>query len=270
MKLTGAGLLGGLAPRSIATSTQLSTTTPGREFHGSDLSGWKRCLGDGIFTASGEVPVNAGDIDTLNFGSYSELQANIHTRRIMAHNITTRRIRDRQGLNYRFRSSFQFSLPYLPEKGNYDLNAQTLEGGMFVWDGAVTRLDYGLAFQWMLNPGGTVDAEFGTMRCWTSSGAGRWENVGYLEPDTAWHTVRLFFDIREQTTYFTIDDQHYPTCFTAIPKPASWGREIAPGLQMEIISLFPGERGRGALHKAEFKDWIWTWEPYGACDSPTG
>jgi hypothetical protein len=261
-------LLGELASRSATASAQ--SDAPGREFHGSDLSGWKRCLGDGVYTAPGEAPVNAGDIDTLNLGSYSELQANIHAQRIMAHNITTRRIKDRLGLSYRFNGSFQFRLPYLPEKGDYDLNAQTLEGGMFVWDGAVTRLDYGLGFQWMLNPGGAIDADFGTMRCWTSTGGGRWENVGYLEPDTSWHTAGLLFDLQQQTTSFTIDDQHYPTCFTATPKPASWGREIAPGLQMEIISLFPGERGRGALHKAEFKDWIWTWEPNSACNSSSG
>jgi hypothetical protein len=182
----------------------------------------------------------------------------------MAHNVTYLRIPDVLGLSYIYTGGFQFRLPFIPEMGNFELNAQSLEGGMFVWDGAATRLDYGLAFQWILNPWDTEDAKFGTMRCWTDTGDGQWDNVGYLEPDTAWHEVKLVLDIQRQTTAFLIDGSHFPTCFTSTPKPADWGAEIAPGLQVEIVSLYPGEVN-GALHKAEFRDWYWNWESYNPC-----
>jgi len=261
-KLSGIGLLGGIKPDLHPETKDTGPAGIARELHGTDLSGWKQVLGDGIYAGPGEPAVCEADIETVHFGSYSELRANVHSRRIMAHNITYQRITDHLALQYAYSAGFQFRLPYLPEKGNHELNAQTIEGGIFAWDGADTRRDYGLGFQWILNPKGSPEAKFGTVRCWTDPGGGRWENVGYLQPDTDWHAVRLHFDIRNQTTAFTINGNTYPACFTSSPKPASWGRELAAGIQVEIISIFPGKRGSGALHKAEFKDWSWTWEPF--------
>jgi hypothetical protein len=263
IKLSGVGLLGGLPIHSLKDSKVSSLNLTAREFHGADLSGWKKVLGDGIYAEPGEPAVNNTDIDTLHYGSYSELQANVHARRIMAHNITYQRIQDAFGLRYNYSAGFSFRLPYLPVKGKLDLNAQTLEGGIFVWDGANTRLDYGLGFQWMLNPGGSRDAKFGTMRCWTDTNGGSWENIGYSEPDTVWHELGLCFDMQKQTTAFTIDGIRYPACFTSTPKPANWGRGVLAGIQVEIISIYPGTIP-GAEHKAEFKDWHWNWEPFGA------
>jgi hypothetical protein len=186
----------------------------------------------------------------------------------MAHNITFSRVMDDAAFEYIHTAGYEFRLPYLPDTGNTDLNGQTLEGGLFIWDGAATRLDYGLAFQWILNPWGTGVAEFGTIRCWTDitdDDGDRWQNVGYLEPDTSWHELRLVFDCRRQTTALTIDGNHYPCCHTATPKPAEWGTEIAARLQAEIVSLYVCEQGDGLLHKAEFRNWFWLWESYSPC-----
>lgn len=261
-----AGLMA--APKVNASSTAESIVT-GRSFDGTDLSGWDAVLGDGIFSAPGEPPVTDADIATVHQGSYSELQANISKRRIMAHNITVNRMVDATAFSFIHHFGFEFQLPYLPATTNTELNAQTLESGLFIWDGSGTRLDYGLAFQWMLNPwGGGDNFAFGDLRCWTDKEGGQWQKVGELDPVTIWgegeddwHEVEMVLDFRRQTTSLKIGGVYYPSQFTAIPKPEDWGTETAPGIQVEIISLWPGD-GEGALHKARFKDWYWIWEPY--------
>src|SRR3990172_6962638 len=63
----------------------LSTSAPflERDYQGSDLEGWEVVVGDGIYNAPGEAPVNADDIESENYGGYSEIRANIQTRRVM-------------------------------------------------------------------------------------------------------------------------------------------------------------------------------------------
>ena len=218
-------------------------------------------VGDGVYTAPGEPPITQNDIATIHYGTYSELQANILKRRIMAHNITYRRITESTALDFVHTFECKFVLPYLPSTGNTTLNAQTIEGGLFIWDGRTTRLDYGLGFQWGLNPWDRL----GELRCWTDIGGGQWRPVGYLAPDLSWHTLKIVFDFRRQTTALLIDEKHYPSRFTGTSKPAEWGTEIAAGVQIEIISVYPGELGNGAMHKAHFKDWLWLWEPSNSC-----
>lgn len=237
-----------------------------RDYSGADFSTWRVALGDGIYAAPGEGPVTADDIATYNYGTHSLLVANTNKRGIMAHNITVLRMVAEDAFNYVHICGYKFRIPYIPSTGNTDLNAQTLEGGFFIWDGGNTRLDYGLAFQWMLNPWGGDDFAFGDLRCWTGFGVGAWQKVGQIEVDTAWHEIRFVFDFRRETTAMVIDGRHFPSCFTATEKDESWSSSTEPGLQAEIISLWPGFDGaNGALHKAEFRDWYWLWEPYGAC-----
>jgi hypothetical protein len=231
-------------------------------FKGSDFLDWEVALGDGVYAAPGEPEVTINDIETINHGGYSELKANIHKRRIMAHNITFKRIIDEHALDVVHTCGYGFRLPYLPATSNQEMNPQTIEGGLFIWDGSDTRLDYGMAFQWALNPWGGTDFNYGDIRCWTSDNGGSWVKVGDLTPDTSWHTVTFVFDFRRETTEFKIDSIHYPSNFSQTIKPASWGTEIAARLQAEIISLDPGEQGNGTLHIAEYKDWNWIWEPY--------
>jgi len=263
-----AGLMA--APRVNASSTAENVVT-GKSFGGTDLLGWDTVLGDGIFNALGEPPVTVADIATVHQGSYSELQANIFKRQIMAHNITVNRMVDAAAFSFIHHFGFKFQLPYLPATTNTELNAQTLEGGLFIWDGSGTRLDYGLAFQWMLNPWGGNDFAFGDLRCWTDNESAPWQKVGQIDPTTVWgegeddwHEVEMVLDFQRQTTSLKIAGARYPSQFTAIPKPADWGTETAPGIQVEIISLWPGD-GEGTLHKARFKDWYWIWEPYSPC-----
>jgi hypothetical protein len=252
--VTAGGLLG-CAPTNIKAMLTTSPL-PEREYQGSDFDGWEVVVGDGIYNAPGENPVSEDDIETVNYGSYSELRANIRQRTIMAHNITFKRIIDDSAFRFIHTCGYKFKLPYLPSKNNTDLNGQTIEGGIFIWDGGGTRLDYGLAFQWIINP--WLD-NFGEILYWTGE---QWTPAGYLEPDISWHEIKMVFDFARETTALLIDGDHYPSQFTETPKPDTWGTETAARLQAEIISLYPDGQENEFLHKAHFKDWNWTWEPY--------
>lgn len=248
------------------TSLGLVTSKPyglsTRVYQGVNFAGWEIVVGDGIYAAPGELPVNLNDIQTANYSTHSELRANVQRRRIMAHNITFKRVIDDLAFRYVHICGFRFRLPYVPSIDNFELNAQTLEGGLFVWDGSGTRLDYGMGFQWLLNPWMN---NFGEMRTWRDINGGQWESVGYLKPDTVWHEIRFTVDFRIETTSLKIDGVRYPSCFTATPKPEYWGPETAARLQAEIVSVYPEPSGIRAMHKAEFKDWTWTWEFQASC-----
>jgi hypothetical protein len=253
--IAGTLLRGG--SRVPAQAAPATACTPTKRYQGRDLSGWEVVLGDALYARAGEDPVTLDDIDTVHAGSYSELYANVRRRVIMAHNITFKRIVDDEAFQHIHTATFPFRLPYLPVADeNADLNAQTLEGGLFVWDGGGTRLDYGIAFQWGLNPWD----RFGEVRAWTDANGGEWAAVGHLEPDTEWHEVKMAIDYPRQTTALWIDNAHYMTRYTATPKPETWGTETAARLQVEIVSIYPEPRGLRAMHRAQFRDWTWDWE----------
>ncbi|PDW00326.1 hypothetical protein A9Q02_10025 [Candidatus Chloroploca asiatica] len=197
--------------------------------------------------------------------AHSELRANLQRRIILVHNITFKQMINNEAMHFIHTCIFKFRLPYLPTTDvNADLNAQTFEGGIFVWDGSQTRLDYGMAFQWGLNPwieGEHVGA-FGVMSSWTTThdDDGTWRAVGHLTPDTEWHEVKMVVNYPGQTTALWVDNKHYGTQFTSIPKPDTWGTEIAARFQVEIISIYPEPTGLRAMHQAQVKDWSWTWK----------
>jgi hypothetical protein len=225
-----------------------------KSLSGPNLSNWECVVGDGTYTAPDEAPVNMDDIDTINRTNYSILEANIKNRRIQAHNITFNRIFDDLALTYIHEAGYSFKLPYIPSTSNTDLNGQTIEGGLFVWDGAITKLDYGLAFQWTINP---WDPAFKDIRIWNGTS---WENIGILEPDTIYHSVRFNLDILKKTAGLTLDGNKFQeNVFSETPK-TGWGSEITARLQAEIISIYPPESGFTPSHKGYFKDWDWLWK----------
>ncbi len=252
----------GLAPLSLSLPPRTGADS-WQHYEGPNFTGWEVVVGDGVYAAPGEPPVGPSDIETVHYTTYSELRANIRRRRIMAHNITFKRIVDENAFEYIHTCGFAFRLPYLPTTDNFDLNAQTLEGGLFVWDGSTTRLDYGVGFQWVLNPWMDI---FGEIRTWKADGnEGQWEGVGYLTPDTRWHEIKIVVDFKRGTTSVEIDGTPYPACLSRTPRAETWGPETAARLQAEIISLYPEPSGIRAMHRAEFKDWFWVWEPQPAC-----
>lgn len=266
-KLLGMAAAGSLVgyQRNAVDMRPADVSPMAASYQGADFSGWEVVVGDGVWAAPGEPPVDDNDIETVNCGDYSELRANIQARRIMAHNITFRRIIDERAFDYVHTCGFAFRLPYLPATSNIELNGQTVEGGIFIWDGRDSYLDYGIAFQWMVNPWGGDDFSFGDIRCWTDRDGGSWAKVGALQPDTLWHDVKFVLDCQRETTALTIDGIRYPSSFTGTTKPETWGTEIAARLQAEIISLYLGDAGPAVQHVVEFADWYWSWELNSAC-----
>jgi len=255
LKLGSAALAGSFFIGDKLNSEQIPSRT--RKYKGKNFAGWEIALGDAIYARAGEAPVSLADIETVNEDDYSQLRANIQSRIIMAHNITFKRIINSRARKFVHTCTYDFRLPYLPiPDTSASLNAQTLEGGLFVWDGAETRLDYGIAFQWSLNPWN----EFGFIRTWTDTNGGEWLNVGELTPDMEWHQVTMIVDFRRETTALLIDNKHYLSYLTRIQKPPDWGNEVAARLQAEIVSIDPEPSGMRAMHKAQFKNWVWLWE----------
>lgn len=270
LALAGAGMMG-MALNAGRGLAQFGSAQPGsipppgngpiyRELSGSDLAGWRVTVGDGIYTAPGEPPVSIEDIETQHNGDLSEVRANIRKRRIMAHNITYRRERDDLALDYAHIFTCSFRLPYMPSIDNTDENGQTMDAGLFVWDGMGTMMDWGMAFQWGLNP----RERFGEIRVNIEGvSAAAWEPVGYFAPDTEWHTFEIMVDYPtlmenpELSPTLRIDDTYFPGHFVGIFK--RWPAAISAGLQLEAISMYPGTTLNGTLHRVEFKDWRWQW-----------
>jgi len=256
--IAAAGFMTGRMPiNNIRASTSLSS----KEYSGSSLNGWEIALGDALYARSGESPVALDDIETVHHltspeRSYTELFANVNRRVIMAHNITFYRIIDNAAFQYIHTCGYRFRLPYSSQADvDAEINGQTIEGGIFVWDGSRSQLDYGMAFQWIVNPWMA-----GELNIWTGS---EWQHVGNLDlADDAqqWHEVEMIVDYPRQATTLLIDKTQYQSLFTATSK-SGWGIETAARLQAEVISIYPEPAGIKAVHKAQFKDWYWSWEP---------
>ncbi|GGQ47893.1 hypothetical protein [Couchioplanes azureus] len=231
--------------------------------HGNDLSGWETILGDGLYTAAGQVPVNAADVTAEHLGRYSRLRANIANRGVMAHVLSFKRFTDDYPLNgdvslmsCRHTASYQFRMPYLPATAGGAFNAQTVEGGLFVWDGLGTRVDHGTAFQWVLNP---WLPNFGQLLVWSDGedGTGAWIAGGYLKPDTEWHTARFVVDPADQRVELSIDGNALPVPYCRTPK-TGWGTDVSARLQAEAVSIWPGAKATWApQHQVEVRNWHW-------------
>ena len=239
--------------------TRAAVPSSGQQiYQAQDLNGWEVALGDGLYTAPNQPPVAPSDIETIHLGTQSELRANTTMRGVMAHNITFKRIIDENALSYIHLSEYEFRLPFIPSTVSWPSNAQTLEASFFVWDGIQTRLDYGMAFQWILNP---WLSSFGTIRVWTDLNGGEWHDAGYLAPDMGWHRMQMVVDYQQQSTALLIDGFPFLSAFAVIPKPATWDHHVAARLAAEIISLYPGNSGAAPMHVAEFRHWRWRWLP---------
>ena len=225
-----------------------------RSESGITLENWEVVVGDGLYVAPGEAPVGPSDITTINNTDVSVLKANIQNRRIMAHNITFYRIFDALAMTSTHEAIYEFKIPYDISTANTDFNGQTVEGGLFVWDGPDTRLDYGLAFQWVINPWAPDFEEF---QYWTGSS---WSTLGTLEASTDNHIVKFTLDIPNQLAYITLNGLQFSrNVFSSTTKPADWGTGVEARFQAEIISIFPSATGTIPKHKTRFHDWSWVW-----------
>ncbi len=266
LQMSGAGLAAGAVgltlPSPAGAQTGAPAAPPGttgapiRSYSGTDLDNWEMVVGDGIWAATGQAPVAVSDLAASHHGTHSTLSANVWQRGVMAHNINFRRVIDNEALNNVHASSFEFRLPFLPEIGGWPNNAQTIEGGLFVWDGSGTRKDIGVGFQWLLNP---WMADQGDMRYWHRAQAGSWKKGGYLQPDTEWHRMEFIVDPTANWGQVFVDGVQISSHWVSEDKESSWGTETAARLQLELISLWPGDNAVAPSNQVEFRNWYWDW-----------
>lgn len=222
---------------------------------GTDLAGWTTVVGDGVFAAAGQAPVTSADISVEHRGTDSRLRANVLNRGIMAHVISFKRVTDVSMMKTVHQAGYSFQMPYVPSTAGGLRNAQTVEGGLFVWDGINTRVDHGTAFQWVLNP---WQSNFGQIRVWTSANGGSWAAAGYLKPDTAWHNVSMTVDPVNQKVQLIIDGVNMNAPYSRTPK-SGWGTDVSARLQTEAISIYPGATATWApQHELLIRNWSWT------------
>ena len=255
LKLGSMFLVGGLASQKAPSVKAESLTAP-ILYQGVNLADWTKVQGDGVYPPNG---VEDSDIDTVHFPGYSEVRASVRRRVIMAHNITRRLIVEPNALNSIHTCSISFRLPYLPERNSAaTLNGQTVEGGIFVWDGPNTRFDYGMAFQWLVNPWGDNKGPSGSLRAWNGAG---WVRVGQLAVDTNWHTLKMVVDFKRKSTLLLIDNKYQLSRFSKTAKDNTWGNTVDARFQVEAISIDPRPANTiKAMHKVQFKNWKWLWE----------
>jgi hypothetical protein len=257
-----AGLVMGAAAVNVQ-SAGTAAVPASMEFGGESLNSWEITLGDALYNRAGEAPVSQDDIETVHHllppgHSYTELLANVNRRVIMAHNITFYRIIKDTAFDFVHTCGFKFMLPYSPQQDTAaEYNGQTIEGGIFIWDGSKTKLDYGIAFQWVVNPWD----KSGDINVWNGTDWPRVDNID-LATGTPfiWHEVRMVVNCPQKRTSLSIDGKSYPSQYTATKK-TGFGPEVAARLQAEIVSIYPEPAGLKTLHKAHFKDWYWIWGP---------
>jgi hypothetical protein len=246
-----------LAENHVYAQTGLTIAPGTRAYQGTNLLGWEVVVGDAASPCRPQVGL--GDIGTVHFADYSEVRANIHPfSNTMAHNITFKRFFDDRVLDFVHICEYKFRIPYLPATSNTDFNGQTIEGHIALWDGKTSKRLRSVAYQWIVNPHWII----GTMQCWTPRG---WQSIGEIPVDTQWHTIRMVIDPRRETTSLQIDTNFYPSCFVKEPKP-DFGSDVSAVFAAEAVSIDPGAQCNGGMpHKAQFKDWTWTWEPVNTC-----
>ncbi|MBN2007448.1 MAG: hypothetical protein JXA21_29150 [Anaerolineae bacterium] len=253
LHMAGIGLARGLLGNTSYTPYNVTLSPGTRTYQGVNLTGWTVIVGDAA--RPGQAAVTTADIQTVQFTEYSEVHANIQARpEVMVHNLSFHKVFDDRAFDFVHICEYKFRLPYLPSTGNTDYNGQTVEGCLALWNGT-TRQNYTVGFQWIVNPYWMT----GALQCWTTD---KWQPVGEMALDTEWHTVKMIIDCQRETTGLQIDSGCYPSSFTETTGPADWGTEIATWISAEAISIDPGEDFTGGMpHKAQFKDWTWTWEP---------
>jgi hypothetical protein len=227
-----------------------------RDLSGADFAGWTTVLGDGVLALPGVAPASLSDLQTAHFSNSTLLTANLQARQIQAHNLTELPIADALAMRRKHVASYEFRLPYLPTDPATPLRGQSIEGGLFIWDGAVTKLDHGAAFQWRVNP---ASPDYGKLYTWRADGLNRfWVQIGRIEPDTQWHRLRIEIDPAASRAALSVDNIVDSLALAREAKPG-FGNDVTARFQIEAINAEPVVGSPGRAHQAEFRNWRWQW-----------
>jgi len=249
------------------SSTSAATSLQERRYSGTTLNGWEVILGDSLYAPPPEPKVTLEDIETDDYSDYSEVRANIKKRRIMAHNLTYFESWDTDAFEFQHSFRFQFKQPYLPLKDpDAQHNGETIEAHIRLYDGKGTigprALRYVSALAWVVNP---WSERYGYLLVWTNPSAAnvndRWTRVANIYPDTSWHSVELFTDVKNDVGHLVFDSSKYE--MKPLAKAlAPWGAHISSAIHTEAVSIYPTKNHGGAEHKVQFRNWEWAWNPY--------
>ncbi|WP_010136550.1 hypothetical protein [Ochrovirga pacifica] len=224
-------------------------------YDGLDFTGWDVVVGDANYVMNNEAPITINDIETEHQDSLSVLSANVSNRYIMTHNITYKKIVSDSLVLMKHKASYKFKIPYTVSTQNTTNNGQTVEGGLFVWDGSDTQLDYGLAFQWIVNP---WVPEFGEVHYWDGA---YWQYLTTLPVDTLYHSIVFELNFRSYQAFITIDGVLYTQNVISTTPKQGWGNTVDGRLQAEVISIYPSEYAESIpVQEVYFKDWEWEGE----------
>lgn len=244
---------------ALITAISLGAVAQTTSLSGANLNGWTSVIGDGVYVAPGESALTDRDIQNDHYDDATVMKANVDRKRAMVHNISFLRSQDANALRATHRAGYSFRLLALPDENDPDMAGQTVEGGLFVWDGAETQLDYGAAFQWIVNP---KSPGYGKVFAWyaTPDGVREWRAVGTLKPDTAWHRVEVVVSPSSGTATLSIDNGSIfvPDALARERKPG-FGSDVTSRLQVEIISADPrpGDVAR-KYHAVAVANWSWS------------
>lgn len=245
---------------AFVTTISLGAAAQTTSLSGPNLSGWTSVIGDGVYVAPGESALADRDIQNDQYDDATVMKANVDRKRAMVHNISFLRSQGGNALRATHRAGYSFRLLALPNEDDPDMAGQTVEGGLFVWDGAETQLDYGAAFQWIVNP---KSPDYGKVFAWraTPEGVREWRAVGTLTPDTAWHRVDVVVSPASGAATLSIDNGSvFVSDALAREREPGFGGDVTSRLQVEIISADPppGNVAR-KYHVVAVRDWSWTW-----------
>lgn len=222
----------------------------GSRFSGKNLAGWQLSVGDGLFAPPGEKPVGRSDLRLKHLRGWSELTVNVKRRPVMAHGMSTKKIRLANPFTYVSSADYWIRVPHPGQQALQQYNGETVEGHISLYDGR-QKLEYVLGWQWILNPW----SQTGDFRVFATGG--QWVSLANFAPDTEWHHIQLRLDPVSNTASIAFDATTFNVAFAQRNMP-DWGTDQSAWVAVEAISIYPGSNNYGATHVVEVRDWKWT------------
>jgi hypothetical protein len=250
-----------------------SANTPGyvRVEGGHNFSDFKLLVGANNGSSDGRA-VNRSDVNWIVNAHAMTLRANIAKRGALAHALAY--VPQPTDMTATQTASYTFSTPTASE-ATAKYKGETVEGALWVWDGANTRKDYGVAWQWLQNP---YSGKTGQLRVWKD---GVWTATGLVvAPDTADHTVAMVVNPTTQVATITFDGVNLPTALQTVKHNVArsaadlteskgyedFGNDTTVRLQAEVVSMWTGNEGDaqgghddGRNDRPAYSEWRASW-----------
>lgn len=201
----------------------------------------------------------ATDILKADFGSFSDINANINRKKIEINAGYSYKLRDTNLFDKLLRYRIRFSLYYLPNMDALSpTNGEDLYVTMQLYDGlgvkGTPKQNYEATVQWKVN---RWNPNYGDIMLWTGP---RVVPIGNLTPDLNEHEIILEIDSGSlRYTKITVDGAEYLQTdpLYAVYHP-DWGSDMSAWVTAEVINGYHGNLCESAFYwSARYNDWIW-------------